>query len=98
MDVMQIEKLKAKKRKSAGGLESSSTEPSECKHVCQICGKGREGRGQLWQHYVASHFSRQLRQHYEADMDLEQLQCTLCGKRMKSKICLVMHVGTFHLR
>ena len=67
-------------------------------NICQICKKHFDGLGTLWQHYANSHFTKQLREHYSSDMDLELLQCKLCGKTMKQKTGLLVHMGTFHLK
>jgi len=65
-------------------------------NTCQVCEKSIEGLSFLWQHYTASHFTKDIKQYYGSLMDFETLKCKLCDKKMKQRQGLVMHMGAVH--
>jgi len=63
---------------------------------CQICEKDVETLSLLWNHYSHSHFCKDIKEIYGNQMDLDELLCKICDKKMKSKAGLLMHIGTRH--
>jgi len=74
-------------------IDSSDKKAS---YTCQLCDKTIEGLSFLWQHYTNSHFTKDIKQCYGSLMDLEQVRCKLCDKRMKQKQGLIQHIGAVH--
>jgi len=86
-------------------LSNSFTDPDtemidstdkKASYTCQLCDKTIEGLSFLWQHYTNSHFTKDIKQCYGGLMDLEEVRCKLCDKRMKQKQGLIQHIGAVH--
>jgi hypothetical protein len=84
--------------KTSSATDSASSPCPSYGFKCSLCIISREfkSRYHLLRHYSAVHFRDKLEKDVGHQLLVEEGQCALCGKRMKSRYLFVLHIGAVH--